>query len=83
MIRELDCVALTKDLPTFGLHSGDVGTIVHDYGAAMMYEVEFLTLTGKTLAVVSLAASDVRPVDSGEIAHARSVSPVGGTIGLS
>ena len=38
------------------------------------YEVEFMTLDGETLAVVSLFADQVRPVGRREIAHARAVS---------
>jgi hypothetical protein len=35
------------------------------------YEVEFFTLDGKTLDVITVLASQVRPVSSREIAHAR------------
>ena len=28
MIRELDCVVLTADLPEYGLKRGDVGAVV-------------------------------------------------------
>jgi hypothetical protein len=38
------------------------------------YEVEFVTLDGETLAVVSLSAEQVRPIGRREIAHARAVS---------
>jgi Domain of unknown function (DUF4926) len=74
MINELDLVVLTRDLPTERLTAGDVGTVVlvHQQGAG--YEVEFTTLSGDTVAVVSLAASDVRPVQAREIVHARAVS---------
>ena len=70
MIRELDNVVLTVDLPEYGLKKGDVGTIVllHDSGG---YEVEFMTLGGSTLVVVSLSNSQARPVGSREIAQAR------------
>jgi hypothetical protein len=73
MIRELDIVVLTNDLPDVGLKAGDVGTIVlvHHNGAG--FEVEFATLTGDTLAVVTLRSDEVRPIGPREIAHARSV----------
>jgi hypothetical protein len=32
MINEHDCVVLTSDLPSEGLLSGDVGTVVHIHG---------------------------------------------------
>jgi len=72
MIRELDTVVLTTDLPAHGLKRGDVGTIVllHDGGG---YEVEFMTLDGETVAVVSLTADQVRPIGRCEIAHARAL----------
>ena len=72
MLKELDCAVLTTDLAEHGLSAGDIGTIVlvHD---AEGYEVEFVTLEGETLAVVSLNADQLRPVEPREIAHARAV----------
>jgi hypothetical protein len=74
MVQELDSVVLTTDLPEYGLESGDIGTVVlvHEGGAG--YEVEFMTLDGKTMAVVTLLASQMRQIASGEIAHARMVT---------
>jgi Domain of unknown function (DUF4926) len=72
MMKELDRAVLTTDLPEYGLHAGDVGTIVLVHGDEG-YEVEFVTLEGETLAVVSLAADQLRPVEPREIAHARAV----------
>ena len=31
MIKEFDCIALTCDLPGYGLAAGDVGAVVHVY----------------------------------------------------
>ncbi len=72
MIRELDTIVLTFELPEDGLKHGDVGTVVlvHPGGA---YEVEFMTLDGETLAVVSLREDQLRPIGRREIAHARPV----------
>jgi hypothetical protein len=74
MVQELDSVVLTTDLPEYGLESGDIGTVVlvHQDGAG--YEVEFMTLDGKTMAIVTLRASQTRQIASGEIAHARMVT---------
>ena len=74
MIDEMDLVVLTRDLPRERLAAGDVGTVVlvHQQGAG--YEVEFTTLSGDTVAVVTLDVSDVRPVEAREIVHARAVS---------
>ncbi|MEW6690164.1 MAG: DUF4926 domain-containing protein [Pseudomonadota bacterium] len=71
MIRELDDVILECDLPEHGLARGDVGTVVLVHSGAQAYEVEFTALDGATVAIVTLAASQVRPVGQGEIAHAR------------
>jgi len=73
-IRELDQVVLTSDLPAEGLVVGDVGTVVLIYRGDQAYEVEFMTLEGKTAAVITLEASQVRPVRHREIAHARELS---------
>ena len=73
MIKELDPIILTIGLPEFGLHAGDLGTVVlvHQHRG---YEVEFVTLDGETVAVVSLAPEQVRPVGHREIAHARLIT---------
>lgn len=73
MLKELDTVVLAVDLPEHGPSRGDLGTVVllHDEKG---YEVEFMTLDGETLAIVSLFANQVRPVAHREIAHARAVS---------
>jgi hypothetical protein len=74
MLRELETVVLTCDLPEHGLERGDVGTIVLVH-SGRGYEVEFLTLTGEPIAVVSLRPEQIRPVSSREITHARVVLP--------
>ena len=72
MIRELDSVVLTCDLPDYGLKRGDVGTVVLEHPGGG-YEVEFITLDGETVAVVSLRRGQLRPIGPREIAHARPV----------
>ena len=73
MIKDLDTVVLTEDLPEHGLKQGDLGTVVLIH-AAGGYEVEFMTLDGQTLTVVSLFPRQVRPVGRREIAQARAVA---------
>jgi hypothetical protein len=73
MLKELDTVILTVDLPEHGLSRGDLGTVVLVHGDRG-YEVEFMTLDGETLAVVSLFSEQVRPIGHREIANARVVS---------
>jgi hypothetical protein len=76
MIQELDSVVLAADLPEHGLERGDIGTVVLTHRGGEGYEVEFMTLDGETLAVVSLLASQVRPIGRREVAHARMVESV-------
>ena len=73
MIRQLETVVLTTDLDEHGLKAGDLGTVVlvHTHGG---YEVEFMTLGGETVAVVSLSPDQVRAVHHREIANARLVT---------
>ena len=40
----------------------------------LAYEVEFMTLTGRTVAVVTLEAQQVRPIASRDLSHARSLA---------
>lgn len=72
MMKELDSAVLTTDLPEFGLSAGDLGTVVLVHGNEG-YEVEFVTLDGETLAVVSLRPEQLRRVEPREIAHAWAV----------
>jgi hypothetical protein len=74
MIKEHERVVLTAPVPEEGLEAGDVGTVVHLYRDGQAYEVEFTTLDGKTAAVVTLEANQVRPVGRREITHARELS---------
>jgi hypothetical protein len=74
MIREHDRVALTAPLPGEGLEAGDIGAVVHIYPQEQAYELEFVTLAGKTAAVVTVTANHVRSVRSSEIPHARDLA---------
>lgn len=74
MLNDLDTVALTRDLPEAGLVAGDVGAVVHVYGAGAAFEVEFVDLKGETIALVTLPPEALRPVAPREIAHARAVA---------
>ena len=73
MIDELESVILTVDLPEYHLKAGDIGTVVLVHGEGAGYEVEFTTLNGETLAVISVSPNQLRRVGRGEIAHARIV----------
>jgi hypothetical protein len=73
-IKEHQRIVLTTDLPAERLTVGDVGTVVHVYQGGSAFEVEFSTLTGETVAVVSLEKTQLRTVDNREVTHARRVA---------
>lgn len=74
MIKEHDRIVLKTPIPAEGLEDGDVGTVVHVYKDGQAYEVEFVTLDGHTAAVVTLEASQVRPVSRRDLTHTRELS---------
>ncbi len=61
-------------MPERGLLAGDIGAVVMVHQQGQGYTVEFMTLGGETVAVVTLAAEQVRPIRANEIAHVREVS---------
>lgn len=73
MIKEHERAVLTMDLPEYGLQAGDVGVVVHIYKDGEAYEVEFFTLDGETLDVVTVEAEHVRPVSPRDVMHARAM----------
>ena len=70
-MQELDQVVVLEDLNEMPVRAGDIGTIVGIYQFNKAYEVEFVSLTGQTVGVATLAANKIRPIHEGEIAHAR------------
>jgi len=74
MIKEHDCVVLTQDLPAEGLRSGDIGTVVHIHQDGAGYEVEFITLAGETVAVVTLLPPQLRSIAPRDLAHVRELT---------
>lgn len=70
-IAEHDCVVLTQDLPTLRLKAGDLGAVVHIHGKDEAYEVEFTTVTGKTVAVATILGSQLRAVTTRDVSHVR------------
>ena len=62
MIKELDRVVLADRIDETDLQIGDIGTVVFVYKQQKGYEVEFMTLTGDTVAVVSVLPSQTRTI---------------------
>jgi len=69
----LDTVVLGRDLPEHGLRNGDLGAVVQVYEPDGL-EVEFVTASGKTQALVTLHVGDVRPVQDSDLISVRSVA---------
>lgn len=67
-----DTVVLRRPLPEHGLEEGDVGAVVHRHSPDA-FEVEFVSADGKTVAVVTLRAEDLRSVRPGDMLHVRSL----------
>lgn len=70
--KVLDTVVLTRDLPQHKLKRGDVGAVVEVYSPDGV-EVEFVTGSGHTQALVTLKTSEVRPVGATDILAVRKV----------
>lgn len=74
MIKEHDRIVLLKDLPEDGLQAGDVGTVVHIHRQGEAFEVEFMTLDGGTVDVITLLSSQIRAVSKRDITHVRELA---------
>ncbi len=66
----LETVVLERDVPEHGLRRGDLGTVVELYPPSNL-EVEFVTGSGKTEALLTLSKSDVRPAGDGDLIAVR------------
>jgi hypothetical protein len=72
----LDVVVLVQNLPVEGLQEGDLGTVVELLDADT-FEVEFVAASGRTQALVTLTASDVRPVRDDDLVAVRPTRSAG------
>jgi hypothetical protein len=53
-----------------------VGTVVHIRKNGMAYEVEFVTLAGRTVAVATVQASGLRSAGNRDLSHVREMQAV-------
>ena len=74
--RELDTVVLTRDRSEAGLKAGDLGAVVHVHGPRDV-EVEFVTASGRTQALLTLRADELRAVDDNDLLSVRIASAQG------
>ncbi len=70
MYRVLDTIVLNRDVPDHGLRKGDLGAVVEAYEPGGL-EVEIVTVSGRTAAVVTLEVRDVRPVADDDLVSVR------------
>ena len=70
MFNLLDTVVLTRDIPDVGLRRGDLGAVVEVYGPNA-FEVEFVAASGRTQALVTLTADDMRHVGDQDLVSVR------------
>jgi len=68
--KQLDTVVLDRDLPQHGLRRGDLGAVVEVYEPDGL-EVEFVTASGKTEALLTLKVGDVRSVGDRDLIAVR------------
>lgn len=73
----LDTVVLDRDLPEVGLRRGDLGAVVELYDHDGL-EVEFVAASGRTQAVVTLQATDVRAIDDRDLLAVRPLERAAG-----
>lgn len=66
----LDTIVLDRDLPDHGLRRGDLGAVVEIYEPDGL-EVEFVTASGKTVALLTLRLGDVRSVGDDDLVSVR------------
>ena len=66
----LDTIVLDRDLPEHGLRKGDLGAIVEIYQPDAL-EVEFVTASGRTAALLTLNTRDIRPVADDDLVAVR------------
>ncbi len=68
--KELQTVVLDRDVPEHGLRKGDLGAVVQVYEPDGL-EVEFVSASGRTEALVTLKERDVRAVAESDIVAVR------------
>jgi hypothetical protein len=72
-LKLLDVVVMCRDLPQHGIVSGDMGAVVEIHEPDGV-EVEFVSGSGRTLALATLNVADVRLVGEDDIPSVRSLT---------
>jgi hypothetical protein len=77
MFNVLDTVVLTRDVADAGLRRGDLGAIVEVH-SSNAFEVEFVAASGRTQALVTLTANDIRHVGDEDLVSVRTLQRAAG-----
>ena len=77
MFNVLDTVALTHDVPSAGLRKGDLGAVVEILSPDTM-DVEFVAASGRTQALLTLEAGDIRHIGDRDVIAVRSLEEASG-----
>ena len=68
-------VSLAEDFPEYGLHKGDLASIVETHEGSPHqekgYSLEVFNAVGETIAVLVVEESKINPVKGDEILHVR------------
>jgi hypothetical protein len=67
----LDTIVLDRELPEHWLRKGDLGSVVEVYEPDGL-EVEFVTASGRSAALLTLNDRDVRPATDDDLVSVRS-----------
>ena len=74
--KDLETVILTRNIKKHGLRTGDMGAVVNVYDNGKAAEVEFVTSTGRTVALITLTQSDVRDIKQNDVLHVRGFASI-------
>ena len=73
-LQPLDVVVLNTDVTEHGLKRGDVGAVVNVQGKDAV-DVEFVTASGRTKAIITLRPRDLRSVEDNDLLAVRPATP--------
>lgn len=70
--KALDTIVLNREIPEHGLCPGDLGAVVEVYPPDGL-EIEFVTASGRTTALVTLKTTDIRAISDTDLVAVRSI----------
>ncbi len=77
---DLEPVVLDVDVPEHGLPKRSLGAVVHVHGSDA-YEVEFVTVSGRTAALLTLKTSQLRKAEDDDLVCVSRIGPTPGARG--